>query len=55
MRFTVDRGPKYVGERVKLSMRTRDAEEAQQRRDLVLEALKKTKTSGGRKFSLLGR
>lgn len=47
LRFTVDRGPKYVGERVVVSLRTRDSEEAQQRRDTVLEALTKAKIING--------
>ena len=43
MRFTVDRGPKFVGERVKISLRTRDPEEAKLRRDVILTALSKAK------------
>ena len=51
----MDRWPKYVGERVKMSLRTRDPKEAANRRDLVQEALEKTKAASGKKFSLLGR
>ena len=47
LRFTVDRGPKFVGERVVISLRTRDAEEAQQRRDTVMDALTKAKIING--------
>lgn len=40
VRFTVDRGPKYVGQRVVVGLGTRDAREARARRDIVLEALR---------------
>ncbi len=40
VRFTVDRGPKYVGRRVVIGLGTRDVREARARRDLILQALK---------------
>lgn len=40
LRITVDRGPKYVGQRVVIGLATRDAREARARRDIVLEALR---------------
>lgn len=40
VRFTVDRGPKYVGRRVVIGLGTRDVQEARARRDLILQALK---------------
>lgn len=40
MRVTIDRGPKYVGDRVILGLKTRSTEEARERRDLILEAYK---------------
>jgi len=43
LRLTIDRGPKFVGQRIVVSLRTRDQEEAAKRRDLVMEALKKAK------------
>lgn len=45
MRLTVDRGAKYVGERIKISLRTHDREEAKQRRDVVMVALTKAKVA----------
>ena len=43
LRLTVDRGPKFVGERLTIGLGTRDYAEAIQRRDVVLEALQKAR------------
>ena len=43
LRFTVDRGRIYVGERMVIGLRTRCEREAQERRDLILATLKKAK------------
>lgn len=40
VRFTVDRGPKYVGQRVVIGLGTRDVKEARERRDLILKSLR---------------
>ena len=40
VRFTVDRGPKFVGRRVVIGLGTREVREARARRDLILQALK---------------
>lgn len=50
LRFTVDRGPKYVGERVIMSLRTKDENEARQRREIVGEAMSKAQIINGWKI-----
>ncbi len=43
LRFTVDRGRVYVGQRMVIGLRTRCERDAQERRDLILATLKKAK------------
>ena len=43
LRITVDRGRKFVGQRVILGLRTRCEREARERRDVILAALEKAK------------
>jgi hypothetical protein len=47
LRITVDRGRKFVGQRVILGLRTRCEKEARQRRDVILAVLEKARIGGG--------
>jgi hypothetical protein len=49
LRLTVDRGPKYIGQRVVIGLRTRDPQEARARRDLILDAMKQALLTAGPK------
>lgn len=40
LRLTIDRGPKYVGKRVTIGLKTKDVFEARIRRDLILKTLR---------------
>jgi hypothetical protein len=50
MRVTVDRGPKYTGERVMICLGTNSETEARIRRDLVIAALCKAALIAGPEF-----
>ena len=39
MRITICQGPKFIGKRVKIPLKTRDPHEAQLRRDAILSGL----------------
>lgn len=43
LRLTVDRGRKFVGQRVNIGLRTRCEREARERRDVILAALEKAR------------
>ena len=43
LRFTVDRGRIYVGQRVVIGLRTRSEQDARDRRDLILATMKKAR------------
>jgi hypothetical protein len=47
LRITVDRGRKFVGQRVILGLRTRCEIEARERRDVILAALEKARMVAG--------
>lgn len=47
LRLTVNRGRKYVGQRVVIGLRTRCERDAQERRDLILATLKKARMVAG--------
>jgi hypothetical protein len=47
LRITVDRGRKFVGQRVIIGLRTRCEREARERRDVILAALEKARFTAG--------